>query len=205
MMVFNKNIKLSIIGTRGIPASYGGFETSVEETGKRFVKKGIKTDIYCRTNHYKKKLNSHKNSNLIYVWSPRSKYLDTIISTFLSILILIRNQSDIVIMYGVGNSLLIPILKIFQIPVISVVDGADWERNKWGYFSKLYLRVNSFFAVKFAETVIVDSMIVKLKYKNKYNYNCKYIQYGFTSFNKYNKKILFVYFLLKMRIILLIF
>lgn len=173
-----------------MPATYGGFETSVEETSRRFVKKGIKTDIYCRSNHYKNKINKHNGSNLIYVWSPRNKFFDTIISTFFSIIQLLKRKSNIVIIYGVGNAVLIPFLIIFRIPVISVVDGADWKRAKWGFFSKLYLKINSYFTTKFSNTVVVDSLITKEWYRDKYNFSCKYIPYGFNQIDKYDKRIL---------------
>ena len=194
-MNYKKEIKLSIIGTRGIPASYGGFETSVEETARRFASKGIKTDIYCRSNHYRKKINIYNGSNLIYVWSPRNKFFDTIVSTFLSIILLLKRKSNIVISYGVGNAMLIPFLSIFSVPVISVVDGADWRREKWGFFPKIYLKINSFFATKFSKTVVVDSVITREWYQKKYNYKCTYIPYGFTKKNKFDKNILKKYYL----------
>ena len=137
----HKNKKIAIIGSRGIPASYGGFETSVEETGKRFVKHGFDVEIYCRSNHYSEKLNSYKGAGLVYVWSPSNKYLNTIISTLFSIIKLDKKRTDIIILYGLGNAIFLPLVNMFSIPVITVVDGADWKRSKWGFFSSSYLKL----------------------------------------------------------------
>ena len=79
-------MKLAIIGTRGIPASYSGFETSVEETSIRFVKRNIDTTVYCRKYHYSQHPQKYKGINLVYLPSIKTKYLDTFSHTFLSIL-----------------------------------------------------------------------------------------------------------------------
>jgi hypothetical protein len=67
--------KVAIIGTRGIPASYSGFETSVQETSIRFVKKGFDTTVFCRKNHYSVYLSDYQGVNLIYLSSIHTKHL----------------------------------------------------------------------------------------------------------------------------------
>ena len=71
-------IKLAIIGTRGIPASYSGFETSVEETAIRLVELNCDTTVYCRLNYYKIRPKTYKGVNLVHLPSIKTKYLDTI-------------------------------------------------------------------------------------------------------------------------------
>ena len=59
--------KIGMLGSRGIPASYSGFETSIEETSIRFVKKKYSVTVFCRKNHYKKRMTSYKNVKLVYL------------------------------------------------------------------------------------------------------------------------------------------
>ena len=171
-------MKVAIIGTRGIPASYSGFETSVQETAIRFVQDKINTTVYCRSNHYEKKLNEYKGVQLAYLPSLKSKHLDTITNTFLSFFHLLFKKYDIVIVYGVGNALFIPLIKIVGKPVISVVDGADWERKKWGKFAKSFLRFSRLFAVKFSNYYVVDNELLVEVYLKRFGIKPVYIPYG---------------------------
>ena len=171
-------MKVAIIGTRGIPASYSGFETSVQETSTRFVKKNIETFVYCRANHYKEKFKEYRGVKLIYLPSVKSKHLDTITNTLLTCFHLLFRKYDVVIVYGVGNSLFIPLIKLFGKPVISVVDGADWERKKWGKFAKIFLKFSRFFAVYFSNYYVVDNELLAEEYFTRFGVRPVSIPYG---------------------------
>ena len=125
-------MKLAIHGTRGIPANYSGFETSVEQTSIRFVKKNIHTTVYCRKNHYKSLKNEYRNVNLVHLPSIKTKHLDTISHTFLSVVHSLWKKYDVIQLYGVGNAIFLPILRLFKVKVISILDGADCERKNGG-------------------------------------------------------------------------
>ena len=96
-------MKLAIMGTRGIPASYGGFETSVEETAIRFIKSKIDTYVYCRKNHFQHHPSNYKGIKLIYLPSLRSKYFDTITHTLLSVIHAITQKYNNLIIYGIRS------------------------------------------------------------------------------------------------------
>jgi glycosyltransferase involved in cell wall biosynthesis len=171
-------MKIAIIGTRGIPASYSGFETSVQETAIRFVQKDIETIVYCRANHYSKRLKDYKGVKLVYLPSIKSKHLDTLSNTLLSFLYLIFKKYNIVIVYGVGNALFIPLIKLTGTPVVSIVDGADWERKKWGKFAKGFLKFSRFFAVNFSNYYVVDNELLVEEYYKRFGEKPVYIPYG---------------------------
>lgn len=177
-MYRNFRQKIGILGSRGIPASYSGFETSIEETSIRFVKKKYSVTVFCRKNHYKKRMTSYKNVKLVYLPSIKTKHLDTITHSFLSVIKSIIERYDIVILYGIGNCILLPLYKLFSIPVISVVDGADWERKKWGKFTRLYLRFNRNIAVKYSSFYVVDNQLLADDYSKKFKKSPVYIPYG---------------------------
>ena len=171
-------IKIGILGSRGIPSSYSGFETSIEETSIRFAKLNYDVTVFCRSSHYKERIKNYKGVKLIYIPSIKTKHLDTITSTFISFIISIFHKFDIIILYGVGNSIFIPLYKLFLIPVISVVDGADWDRKKWNKFAKLFLKFNRNFAVKFSAFYVVDNQLLADNYSKRFKKSAVYIAYG---------------------------
>jgi len=183
-------MKIAIIGTRGIPASYSGFETSVQETATRFVQKDIETIVYCRANHYKDKPDEFKGVKLIYLPSVKSKHLDTITNTLITFFHLLFKKYDAVIVYGVGNALFIPFIRLSSKPVISVVDGADWERKKWGKFAKGFLKLSRYFAVHFSNYYVVDNELLVEEYNKRFGKEPIYIPYGANMQFKNNVEIL---------------
>jgi glycosyltransferase involved in cell wall biosynthesis len=93
-------------------------------------------------------------------------------------LFLIKRKYDFIILYGVGNSIFIPFLKLMKYPVIAVVDGADWERKKWGFFAKIVLKISRILAVKYSNFYVVDNEILAKEYEKRFNKKAVYIPYG---------------------------
>ncbi|MFC1629536.1 glycosyltransferase [Gemmatimonadota bacterium] len=183
-------LHVAILGTRGIPASYSGFETSVQETAVRFVRRGIHTTVYCRSNHYNEKREEYNGVTLVYQPSVKSKHLDTIIHTFLSVVHALPRKYDIILLYGIGNSIFIPILRIFSKPVISIVDGADWERMKWGRIARRFLSINRRIAARFSTYYVVDNESLAEDYERVFRRSPVYIPYGANMLNEYEPNVL---------------
>ncbi len=183
-------MKIAILGSRGIPASYGGLETSIQETTVRFVQMGIDTTVYCRRNHYKDKISNYESVKLIYLPSIKTKHFDTITHTLLSVIHSIFKKFDIISIYGVGNSIFLPFYRLMGIPVIINVDGADWKRKKWGKFAQWFLKTSRFIAVRFSNYYIVDNELLASEYTNKYGKKAIYIPYGAQSDIHYNPEVL---------------
>lgn len=196
--------KIAILGTRGIPASYSGFETSVEETAIRFVEQGYNVTVFCRSNHYENKLPAYKGVKLKYFPSIRSKHLDTITNTFFSLFDVARSNYDILILYGIGNAYFLPFFKIFCKNIISVVDGADWERAKWGSFAKFVLRNGRTFAINFSSFYVVDNELLSENYRKRFKKAPIYIPYGAKTPTSFNEKFLKKYSLKKEEYIIFI-
>jgi len=190
-------MNLSIIGTRGIPATYSGFETSVEETATRFARNNIKTTVYCRKNHYSQIHSKFRGVNLIHLPSIKTKHFDTISHTLLSVIHCLYNKCDTVHLYGLGNAVFLPILKLSGINTISIVDGADWQRKKWGFFAKNYLKFCRNLTVGCSGFYVVDNENLVYQYKKKYKVAPIYIPYGANNNLKFDKTILEKYNLLE--------
>ena len=183
-------MKIAIVGTRGIPASYSGFETSVQETALRFVENGIDTTVYCRSNYYEERLPVFRGVRLIHLPTIKSKRLDTVVHTFLSVIDSLFRKFDIIVVYGVGNSIFVPFCRLFGMPVITVVDGADWERKKWGGFAKWFLRTSRSLAVRYSNYYVVDNELLADEYLRSFGKKPVYIPYGANTAVDYNEAVL---------------
>ncbi len=170
-------MRISILGIRGLPARYGGFETNVQITAKELVERGHEVVVYCRgkRNGRDKTWNGVK---LRYLPSIESKNLSTISHTTLAAISCIFHRSDVVHLYNVGNSFLIPLLKLFGKKVILSVDGVEWRRKKFGVIGSTWMHLSEKFATMFARAIVVDSLKVGEYYKNQYNTETVYIPYG---------------------------
>ena len=173
-------MKIAVIGIRGVPANYGGFETCAEYVSKYWAKEGNDVLIYCRKHHYPKQLDSFNGCRLKYTGSIRIKSLDTLSHTLFSILDLIINERSIhcVHLYNAGNAMYIPILRLMGKKIAISVDGIEWKREKWGWVAKLIHKLGERLAVKYAHKVIVDNKAVEKYYVNKYGKSTSLIPYG---------------------------
>src|SRR5205807_1969163 len=95
-------MQVAFIGTRGVPASYSGFETCVEQVGRRMVERGHEVTVYCRTSHYRERTAEYLGMKLRYLPAVRQKHLETLTHSALSSTRL--GRSSAVICMGVGNA-----------------------------------------------------------------------------------------------------
>lgn len=173
-------MNIVIIGIRGLPANYGGFETCAENTSSYWVKKGHNVLVYCRWHLYDKRPDKINGVRLKYVSSVRTKSLDTISHSFLCLLDLIlwEKQYRYVHLYNTGNAIFIPILKLLRKKVIISVDGIEWKRKKWGKLAKSIHKLGEKIAVKYADRIVTDNKVVEAYYKEKYNKITSTVAYG---------------------------
>jgi len=176
----NLQMKIAILGTRGIPASYSAFEACVEELVPRLVKKGHDVTVYCRSHYQKSRLKSYKGATLITLPTIKNKYLDTFIHTLLSTLHVFLTDTDIVQYFGVGNSIFTIIPRIFGKKTFINVDGLDWTREKWSRLAKAYLKFSGRLATHLPTDVITDSKKIAEYYTDIFKKTPHYIPYGAT-------------------------
>jgi glycosyltransferase involved in cell wall biosynthesis len=173
-----KNIRLAVLGIKGIPAQYGGFETCVDETSKRLVTKGVSVLVYCRTSLSSELITQYNGIKLKYIDGFKTKNLYTISTTFVSVIKELFSRNNIIHLYTVGNSIFIPILRIFGKKCVISVDALDWKRKKWGKFASWYIKISETIAVKFANSVISDSKVICQYYLENYKRRIDYVSFG---------------------------
>lgn len=170
--------RLAMVGTRGVPASYSGFETCVEELGSRLAQRGHEVTVYCRSRHIKYAGVSYRGMRLVKLPHVQRKHLDTIVHTFLSVTHAATRPFDLVLMFIVGNSPLAAIPRLVRQKVVLNVDGLDWKRAKWGAWAKRYLRFSERLATKIPHAIVTDSRWVEAYYLTRYSARSTYIPYG---------------------------
>jgi glycosyltransferase involved in cell wall biosynthesis len=172
-------MKIAMLGTRGVPASYSGFETCVEAVGRRLSARGHDVTVYCRSHLAGEADLSYLGMKRVTLPAVRTKGLETLSHTLLSSLHSItRGRPDAVVMFGVGNAIFCGPLRLAGIPVAINVDGPDWSRRKWGAFGRRFLHWSERVAGRAATVVIADSLAVARYYQDQYQTSSSFIPYG---------------------------
>ena len=172
------HFRLAILGIRGIPAHYGGFETCVDYSSRQLVNAGISVTVFNRSQHFQSHLTSYKGVKLRYVPRPKPTFLHTIGHTIRCAQQMRGDPFDLVHLYGVGNAFAIPLLKRGGRKLLISVDAEDWAREKWGIVGRNFLLASARFAVSQADGVIVDSQAIGTLYNQRFGANTHYIAYG---------------------------
>ena len=174
----SRNLNIALLGTRGIPASYSGFETCVEQLGQRLVERGHKVTVYCRSHHITYDQPFYKGIRLVKHGTIPNKYLDTIVHSFISSMHTLTQHYDIALYFIAGNSPVTWIPRIVGTKTILNVDGLDWKREKWPSIAKKYIQFAEYLATKLPNLYITDSEVVQNYYHDRYKSTPPYIPYG---------------------------
>lgn len=167
---------VSIIGTVGIPARYGGFETLVEYLTYN-LNGSFKFEVYCSSIAYRKKIKYHNNSKLCYV-PLKANGFQSVFYDIVSMLFAFF-RTDIFLILGVSGCIFLPFLRIFSKKKIIVnIDGLEWKRDKWNCIAKKFLKFSEFFAVKYAHHIVADNAAIARYVKDEYGVDSHTISYG---------------------------
>jgi len=172
-------VNVAILGTRGIPASYSGFETAVEQITSRLTARGHNVTVYCRPHVVDRSIRTWKGATLVHLPTVRNKYLDTFVHTLLSSVHAARGpKPDVALYFIAGNSPLCLITRSARIPTVINVDGLDSDRRKWNRFAKAYLRAAERLSPRMAHRAITDSYAVAHIYEQRYGRHIGVVPYG---------------------------
>lgn len=172
-------MKIAILGIRGIPANYGGYETFAEEVAPRLVERGHKVTVYCRPSSYpEEKLKEHKGVELVFVPSIRHKYLDTVSHTFFATLHLILLRPDVAYYCNNANAYCVWFARLLGIKTILNTDGLEWKRAKWNWLGKAFYRISAHVACWFPHLLISDALAIQDYYLRIHKRDSLFIPYG---------------------------
>ncbi len=168
-------MKISILGTRGIPASYGGFETFAEELSRRLVARGHDVSVYCRQKHPS---STYLGVELRYLPTIRHKYLDTVVHTFLATLHLAFHRTDVALYCNAANAFCTWIPRLLGIPVALNVDGLERNRKKWNRLGQAWYRMSEWLSTKLPNSIVTDAEAIRTYYQQEYSKESTMIPYG---------------------------
>jgi glycosyltransferase involved in cell wall biosynthesis len=172
-------MRIAMVGSRGIPALYGGSETAIEEIGERLVRQDYQVVAYCRRHNSKTRSRYHRGIERVVLPSINTKNLDTPTHTLLSTLhILLFRKADVVHFHGMGNALFLPLLKAFGIKSVVTIDGPDWQRPKWGRIAGSVLKLSAKMCVRYADALIIDNFSAQDYFEKHFGTRGVYIPYG---------------------------
>ncbi|MEP7352429.1 MAG: DUF1972 domain-containing protein [Acidobacteriota bacterium] len=169
-------MRFAIVGTRGIPARYGGFETFAEELSTRLAARGHALTVYCRQRHAEP---TYRGVKLVYLPTVHHKYLDTIAHTFFSTLHLaaVRNQ-DCVLYCNAANAIFTWLPRLMGMPVALNVDGLERNRKKWNVVAKAWYRISEWLATWTPNVIVTDAQAIEDYYRDHYKCKSVMIAYG---------------------------
>jgi glycosyltransferase involved in cell wall biosynthesis len=169
-------VKIALVGTRGAPGRYGGFETAVEEVGSRLAARGHDVVVYCRNPG--QTITEYAGMRLVNLPAWRRKHFETLSHSALSALHLLLHRVDAAVVFNAANALFIPIINAARIPVALHVDGLEWQRAKWGRNGQRYYKFNERFGVRVASELIADAVGIQDYYRETYDADSVFIPYG---------------------------
>ena len=168
-------MRFAIVGTRGIPARYGGFETFAEELSARLAARGHQVTVYCRDRPAEFE---YRRVRLQYVPTIRHKYTDTIVHTFLSTIHLLGSRYDALLYCNAANAVFTWMPRLMGMPVALNVDGLERHRKKWNHLAKTWYRVSEWLATWMPNAVVTDAQAIAAYYHEKYRRDSVMIPYG---------------------------
>jgi glycosyltransferase involved in cell wall biosynthesis len=170
-------MRIAMLGTRGVPPRYGGFETAVDEIGRRLVARGHEVVVYCRNPG--QTVTQHDGMRLVNLPAVRQRTLETLSHTGLSTLhAALRDRPDVAMVFNAANAPFIPLLRAARIPTAVHVDGIEWQRAKWKGIGARYYRWAERASVRWADEVVADARAIVEHVSLSYGRQSVYIPYG---------------------------
>jgi len=175
-----QGLRIAILGTRGIPARYGGFETFAEELSTRLAARGHAVTVYCRERHGAA---TYSGVFLVYLPTWRHKYFDTIVHTFFSTLHLMFQRAgsdpiDVALYCNGANAIFTALPRLAGVPTALNVDGLERKRKKWNRAAKAWYAISEWLATFCASVVVTDARSIARYYLERYGKRTEFIPYG---------------------------
>lgn len=168
--------KVAIIGTVGVPAQYGGFETLAENLVHKLGKLFAFT-VYCSKPEYAQHPQTHAGASLVYL-PLKANGAQSIPYDMLGLVHAVR-RADCLLVLGVSGCVALPVFRLFsRKPLIVNIDGLEWRRDKWRGPLKWFLKFSEAMAVRFADHVVTDNKVIQDYVMAEYGRPSELIAYG---------------------------
>jgi len=174
------NKRVAIVGTVGLPARYGGFETLAENLVKYHASSSqpVLLTVYCSSKFYPSKEPYFLSAQLKYIRLNANGF-QSVFYDFVSMLSAVFNRSDVILLLGVSGAIGLPIVRLLSSArIVTNLDGIEWRREKWNGIARFYLRFSERLAVYFSHEVISDNKAIAEYVYLAYREESHLIPYG---------------------------
>lgn len=178
MEASQRKLKVAIMGAKGYPYVYGGYDTMVKELGERLVLRGVHVRVYNHRALFVEKPRYVNGIECIYTPAIESKYLTQLSHSFFSMIHACLSDVDVIFVVNSGNGPFGMISRFFRKPTLINVDGLEWLRPKWKGLGSKYFYWASKMAVKFYDRIVNDSDEMQRVYKELFDAKSRVIAYG---------------------------
>ena len=171
-------LKIAIIGSRGYPIVYSGYETFVKEVSERLVAQNIDVRVYCQKHLFSDKPKHVNGIELVYMPTVQTKSLNQLVHSFFCMLHACFSKVDVILVVNAANGPFGLISLLAQKKTLINVDGLEWLRPKWKGLGAAYFKFAAKLATLFYNTIITDAQAMRQVYLNTFNTDSTVIAYG---------------------------
>jgi glycosyltransferase involved in cell wall biosynthesis len=172
--------KIAVIGTAGVPANYGGFETLVENLVQFHNSTSLNSilTVYCSKWKFEKKEKTYLQARLKYI-PLKANGIQSIFYDIWSIASALWNKNEVILLLGVSGAVVLPIVRLVSsVKIITNIDGIEWRRAKWRGIAKIFLKSSEKIAIQFSHEIISDNDAIASYVLQTYNTESHVIAYG---------------------------
>jgi glycosyltransferase involved in cell wall biosynthesis len=171
-------MRIAIIGIRGLPSTYSGYETFADAIGSRLVQRGHEVLVYCRAPLFRQRPATYRGMHLVYVPSLETKSFSTLSHTWLCMADVVRRGTDAILVCNVANGLHLLAPRLFGRKTAINVDGLEWKRPKWNRLGQAYFRFAARAACHLADCIVCDAEAMADVYRREFHAQPVTIAYG---------------------------
>ncbi len=171
-------LKIAIIGSRGYPIVYSGYETFVKEVSERLVAQNIDVRVYCQKHLFSARPKIVNGVELVYMPTVQTKSLNQLVHSFFSMVHACFSKTDVILVVNAANGPFGLISLLAQKKTLINVDGLEWLRPKWKGLGAAYFKFAAKLATLFYNTIITDAEAMRQVYLQTFKANSTVIAYG---------------------------
>ncbi len=171
-------MRIAFLGTRGLPARYGGFETCAEELGRRLADRGHDVRVYCRRSRVGPRLSRYLGMRLVHLPAIKIRSLETLSHVFVSLLHALLRKNDILLVFNYASVPLLALPAWLGKTIVLHMDGMEWTRQKWEGLGRWYFALAERLAVLLPLPLISDARAIQVYYRKRYGRETHFLSYG---------------------------
>jgi glycosyltransferase involved in cell wall biosynthesis len=174
-------LRVIMLGLRGFPNVQGGVETHAEHLCPYLKELGCDVEVIVRSSYMPPDRGDEWHGvRYLRVWSPKASGLETVVHSFLGVLVAAWQRPDVLHIQAIGPALMVPLARLLGLNVVVTHHGPDYEREKWGSLARMALRAGEAWGMRFSNGRIVISQTIRKLVRDKYGLSSVLIPNGVT-------------------------